>query len=126
MLPISGACTARRAIVECSAAFPVATRTLEAERLALEMPNITLRQVRAIADRLGHRDLSVMPTRRGYRAHCACGYESTTRRTPADAASAAAHHLELIARAWSDSGAALPVDDTPTEEPFESRTRSIA
>lgn len=90
------------------------------------MPVVSNATVRLIAQRLGHADLIVRPSPRGFRAFCSCGYASTTRRTVAHAADAAAHHLELLARAWIASGAPLPIDDTPSEETFESRTSSVS
>lgn len=77
------------------------------------MPEISLEQVAKVAARLGHLDLEVYPTRSGYRCKCACGYVSTTRSSPATAAQAAAHHMQLAYRKWQASGLPLP-SDTPT------------
>jgi len=89
------------------------------------MPRLTLKQVARVAENLGHRDLAVVPRGIRWAATCSCGYSSTGRQTQALAAQAAAHHLEVITRAWAASGASLP--DTPkTEQAFESRPSSVA
>lgn len=72
------------------------------------MPTLPLRDVARIARSLGHRDLNVAATKRGFVATCSCGYKSAIRRTDVQAAQAAAHHLELIANAWQASGRTIP------------------
>lgn len=89
------------------------------------MPNVTLKQVAAIAAQLGHSDLSVRETRSGrWIASCSCGYESTSRLNRRFGADAAAHHLEEIVRAWQASGAPLPT--RRSEDAFESHPNSVA
>ena len=74
------------------------------------MPRVTMAQVGEIARNLGHTNLSVDPTPAGssWVASCSCGYRSVNKRTSAQAAGAAAHHLDLIVKAWSSSGAPFP------------------
>lgn len=62
-------------------------------------------EVIALAARLGHTDLNVAQTPRGHwRASCSCGMQTTNRRTAADAAGAAVHHLQIIVRDARTSG----------------------
>lgn len=69
------------------------------------MPHISRKQVATIAAHFGHRDLEVKQTVRGlWVATCICGFRSTQRRTAADAASAAGHHMMLVVRAWETAG----------------------
>jgi hypothetical protein len=86
------------------------------------MPYLTLAEVARAAANLGHTDLEVVPLGAGtwWRCTCACGYQSTRRRTAALAADAAAHHMTVAARAYFASGRALPPVpvDTPETEPL--------
>lgn len=89
------------------------------------MPRLSLAQIASIAARLGHRDLAVVPRGASWVATCSCGYVSVRRRTDVIAAGAAAHHLQVVTRAFLASGKTLP--DTPEgEHRFESRTSSVA
>lgn len=73
------------------------------------MVYLSNRQVAEIAADYGHDGLTAQPTKRGtFVATCSCGYRSAQRRTQADAAEAAAHHMLKAVRAVMASGAPLP------------------
>ncbi len=94
------------------------------------MPSLPLRDVARIARSLGHRDLAVIPSRRGFVATCSCGYRSANRRTDALAAQAAAHHLETVLTAWHAAGSPTsrtsPSDTPKLEDTSEPRSLRLA
>lgn len=77
------------------------------------MPYLTLETVKRVCADLGHSDLEVYQAPSGFwRCRCACGYESTRRRTRRDASEAAGHHMMVAYRQWAASGRANPATGT--------------
>lgn len=77
------------------------------------MVNITRRQMAQIAAQFGHRDLAIVPTKRGtYVATCSCGMRTTQRRTRELAAGAAVHHMQKVIQQWQAAGRpAIPLSE---------------
>lgn len=79
---------------------------------------MTLKDLAEFGHMLGHSATDVLPTASGARftVACSCGYESTTRRTQADAIGAIVHHLRGVVLAFHRTGRDLPAQ--PLREPF--------
>ena len=89
---------------------------------------LTPDKIRQIAQAYGHTGVSIVPQPNGtwWNVICDCGYRSTRRRTSAEAADAAFHHLMVIARKYAASGLTLPTTSDSPEAGVVFRERNVA
>lgn len=116
----------RCAIVQRSPCFAVARSTLG-------LVSLSKHSVRVVAAIIGHRDLVVRPQGFRWIITCGCGYRSAGRQSPALAAQAGIHHLEVSISRYLASGKPWPeptelneISDAPIEYTIERQTHHVA
>lgn len=96
----------------------------------MAMQPMTLKELADLGHLVGHSGTEIVQTSSGARwsVGCSCGYQSTTRRTQADALEAIVHHLRKAVTAYAATGRPLPDIPLPgsrRERPTESRPRAV-